>query len=83
MVYVADFHGCSSDIGYTGRWCNGVRPDMAVCIRTLARLLYLGVAIVAANIRDTHAVRLGQATVVGTIDGAVEKFLGIPFAQPP
>ncbi|KAI0738668.1 carotenoid ester lipase precursor [Daedaleopsis nitida] len=29
------------------------------------------------------SVQLDQAAVVGTIDGAVESFLGIPFAQPP
>ncbi|RPD69259.1 carotenoid ester lipase precursor [Lentinus tigrinus ALCF2SS1-7] len=29
------------------------------------------------------SVKLGQANIVGTINGSVESFLGIPYAQPP
>ncbi|TFK87022.1 carotenoid ester lipase precursor [Polyporus arcularius HHB13444] len=53
---------------------------MAIFTRTLPLLLYVWVAVAAAA---GPSVRLDQATVVGTVSGAVEKFLGIPFAQPP
>ncbi|KAI0351843.1 carotenoid ester lipase precursor [Trametes cingulata] len=45
-------------------------------------LLCLG-ALVASAAAKTATVKLDDATVIGTSDGVVTQFLGIPFAQPP
>ncbi|KAI9063825.1 carotenoid ester lipase [Trametes sanguinea] len=45
-------------------------------------LLYLGVFVATASSK-LATVKLDDATVVGTSDGVVTQFLGIPFAEPP
>ncbi len=47
----------------------------------LTLLLYA--AAVAGAAAALAAVKLDGATVIGTSDGTVTKFLGIPFAEPP
>ncbi|KAI0699614.1 carotenoid ester lipase precursor [Cerioporus squamosus] len=57
---------------------------MAILTHALGLLLCVWVARAADQAHDvTNTVKLGQANVVGTVEGAVEKFLGIPYAQPP
>ncbi|KAI0690023.1 carotenoid ester lipase precursor [Cerioporus squamosus] len=56
---------------------------MVIFTHALASLLCVCVAIAADQAAGLTPVKLDQATVVGTADGAVEKFLGIPYAQPP
>ncbi|RDX42816.1 carotenoid ester lipase precursor [Lentinus brumalis] len=48
-----------------------------------ALLLYVGVAVAAGQAGELTNVKLDQGTVVGTVEGSVEKFLGIPYASPP
>ena len=55
----------------------------------LLRLLYLvpfliggAVALPAAK-RAAPSIQLDKGTFVGSSDGTVDKFLGIPFAKPP
>lgn len=48
----------------------------------LLNLVLCAAAIVGAAAK-LSTVRLDRATVVGTSDGVVTQFLGIPFAEPP
>ncbi|TFK88169.1 carotenoid ester lipase precursor [Polyporus arcularius HHB13444] len=45
--------------------------------------LSLGSATCATKRQTSPTVQLDRATVVGTVNGSVESFLGIPYAQPP
>lgn len=45
--------------------------------------LLLSATLLGGVAAASPSVKLGQATVVGTGDGVVSQFLGIPYAQPP
>ncbi|KAI8974599.1 carotenoid ester lipase [Trametes punicea] len=49
----------------------------------LQRLRLCVVVLVAAAAAQLATVKLDEATVIGTSDGVVTQFLGIPFAEPP
>lgn len=46
-------------------------------------ILLLYAAVVAGAATNLPTVKLNGATVIGTSDGSVTQFLGIPFAEPP
>ena len=46
-------------------------------------LLLSAAALIVAATGKLATVKLDQATVIGTSDGVVTQFLGIPFAQAP
>lgn len=76
-----DFRLCDFFIHLEEAW----RTDMAMFKSAVsaALLLYVGVAVAAGQAGELTNVKLDQGTVVGTAEGSVEKFLGIPYASPP
>ncbi|KAI0365187.1 carotenoid ester lipase precursor [Pilatotrama ljubarskyi] len=50
---------------------------------SLSKILLCASAFASGVLAKTATVRLDDATVIGTSDGFVTQFLGIPFAQPP
>ncbi|RPD58718.1 carotenoid ester lipase precursor [Lentinus tigrinus ALCF2SS1-7] len=55
---------------------------MTVFVCTLILFVHAWVGFARPS-QDAPQVQLDQATVVGTVEGGTEKFLGIPYAQPP
>lgn len=49
----------------------------------LKRLVYATPLALAAAASTLPTVTLDEGTVIGTSDGFLDQFLGIPFAQPP
>jgi hypothetical protein len=48
------------------------------------KLAFLSLSLAVGALAQTPTVLLDQATVTGTqLGGTIDKFLGIPFAQPP
>ena len=55
---------------------------MASVFRVFVFLVYVWLSR-AEKTTGLSDVKLDQATVVGTVEGAVERFLGIPYARAP
>jgi len=52
------------------------RVFLAVCLQVLS-------ALAAPKLANDPSVNLGNGVFTGKTSGSVQKFLGIPFAQPP
>ncbi len=61
-----------------------MRTRVLQTVQVLSALLYLSLTgAVTTDGPIAPTVQLDAATVVGTRNGSVDSFLGIPFAQPP
>ncbi|KAI0644306.1 Alpha/Beta hydrolase protein [Trametes meyenii] len=60
---------------------NLISLAMRLSLKTV--LLYGAASHLGEALARTTTVKLDKATVIGSTDGVVSQFLGIPFAQPP